>query len=166
MTTAAPGRSAPATSSSTAGRPATNPTPRSTPAEQAPGASAEPSPASPIVGPSGAQVILVSGAKATFEASFDPDGARLAIWVGESLDEKVGRLHLLVLDPATGAVASRSPLQGGAPALRRFSIDKGRLAWVTPRGQDGQESAVQVLGWKGDDFGEIETEPASDLYLP
>lgn len=123
-----------------------------------------PSPA-PILGPSGSQVILVSGAKATFEARFDPTGERLAIWVGETLDEEVGRLHLLGLDRATGAVVDVSPLRG-EPALRRFSIDKGRLAWVTPRGQDGRESTVQVLGWKGDEFGEIETEPGSDLYLP
>jgi hypothetical protein len=129
-----------------------------------PGESVEPSPA-PILGPSGAQVILVSGAKATFEVSFDPNGERLAIWVGEALDEEVGRLHLLTLDRETGTVAEGSPLRGEA-ALRRFSIDKGRLAWVTPRGQDGKESTVQVLGWKGDNFGEIETEPGSDLYLP
>ena len=133
------------------------------PASNEPGASPEPTP--PILGPSGDQEILVPGAKATFEASFDPDGARLVVWVGEALDEEVGRLHLLVLDPDTGAVKRASPLQG-EPALRRFAIDDGRLAWVTPRGQDGKESIVQVLGWKGDEFGEIETEPGSDLYLP
>lgn len=131
----------------------------------APGATADPSPAPPIVGPSGEQVIIVPGPKATFEAGFDPDGARLAIWVGEALDEEVGRLNLLVLDPATGVVQRGSPLQSEA-ALRRFAIDDGRLAWVTPRGQDGRASIVQVLGWKGDEFGEIETEPGSDLYLP
>jgi hypothetical protein len=53
----------------------------------------------------------------------------------------------------------------GTPALSRFSIDDGRLAWVTPSGQDGQESSVQVLGWKGDDFGEIQTIPARDLFI-
>lgn len=131
------------------------------------GANASPVPsgsAAPI-GPAGVQTTLVPGAKATFEASFDPEGARLAIWYSEGVDQEVGRLHLLVLDPETGAIAGKSPLQNEA-ALRRFTIDKGRLAWVTPRGQNGRESLVQVLGWKGDDFGEIETEPASDLYLP
>jgi hypothetical protein len=138
------------------------------PREEEPGASpssARPAPSAPPLGPAGSQSIVVPGVKATFEARFDPDGERLAIWVGEALDEEVGRLHLLVLDPETGEVAEGSPLQG-EPALRRFSIDKGLLAWVTPRGQDGRESIVQVLGWKGDEFGEIETEPGSDLYLP
>jgi len=128
-------------------------------------ASDAPSPAPAPLGPAGLATTLVPGAKATFEASFDPDGARLAIWYSENLEEAVGRLHLLVIDPATGTVDSDSPLQGAA-ALRRFTIDTGRLAWVTPSGQNGKESLVQVLGWKGDDFGEIETEPASDLYLP
>ena len=134
-------------------------------AEPGPSASAEPAPSAPPLGPAGSQAIVVPGVKATFEARFDPDGERLAIWIGEALDEEVGRLHLLVLDPETGAVAEDSPLQGVA-ALRRFSIDQGRLAWVTPRGQDGRESTVLVLGWRGDDFGEIEPDSASDLYLP
>ena len=134
------------------------------PESRGPSASAGPAPSAPL-GPAGSQVIVVPGVKASFEARFDPRGERLAIWVGEALDEEVGRLHLLVIDPDTGEVAEGSPLQG-EPALRRFSIDKGLLAWVTPRGQDGRESIVQVLGWKGDEFGEIETEPGSDLYLP
>ena len=135
------------------------------PESSLPVASPGPSPSAAPLGPTGLPTVLVPGVKATFEASFDPDGERLAIWVGEALDEEVGRLHLLELDPETGAVAEGSPLQGEA-ALRRFSIDKGLLAWVTPPGQDGQESNVRVLGWKGDEFGEIETEPGSDLYLP
>jgi hypothetical protein len=135
------------------------------PESRGPSATARPSPSPSPVGPAGSQAIVVPGVKAAFEARFDPDGERLAIWVGEAPGERVGRLHLLVIDPDTGEVAEGSPLQG-EPALRRFSIDKGLLAWVTPRGQDGRESIVQVLGWKGDDFGEIETEPGPDLYLP
>jgi hypothetical protein len=77
----------------------------------------------------------------------------------------VGRLHLIVLDPGTGAINAELKPLPGAPALRRFSIDKGRLAWVSPSGQDGQESAVQVLGWSHDDFGGIQTIPARDLFI-
>ena len=53
----------------------------------------------------------------------------------------------------------------GTPALRRFSIDVNRLAWISPPGQNGQESSMQVLGWDGDSFGEIHTEPAQDLLI-
>ena len=135
-----------------------------TPAESE-GAHASPDAALARIGPAGQLTRLVPGAKATFEAAFDPDGERIAIWYSEGLEEEVGRLHLLVIDPATGAIDDASPLEGAA-ALRRFTLEKGRIAWVTPSGQNGQESLVQVLGWKGDDFGEIETEPASDVYLP
>jgi hypothetical protein len=125
---------------------------------------AEPDATPTPVGPEGRPTPLVDGSKAAFEASFDPEGGHLAIWVGEHPGEEVGRLHLLVVDPETGVVAGDPPLQG-ARALRRFSIDTGRLAWVTPSGQDGHESAVQVLGWTDDDFGEIETQSGSDLYI-
>ena len=101
---------------------------------------------------------------ADFRAKVDRAGIHLALWIGEDLQEPVGRLHLVVIDPATGAITSQQPLPG-APALRRFSIDVNRLAWVSPPGQDGQESSLQVLGWDGDSFGEIHTEPAQDLLI-
>jgi WD40-like Beta Propeller Repeat len=118
----------------------------------------------PVVGPVGEAKPLQSGKVADFRAKFDPAGTHLALWIGENLQEPVGRLHLIVIDPATGAVSSAEPLPG-TPALRRFSIDANRLAWVTPPGQDGQESSLQVLGWDGDSFGEIHTEPAQDLLI-
>jgi hypothetical protein len=129
-------------------------------------ATADPSAApAVVVGPAGSQVAIAVGGIATFQAKFDPAGFRVAVWAADAADAEVGRLHLVVLDPDTGTVdATVAPLPG-APALRRFSIDHGRLAWVSPRGQDGQESAVQVLGWSGRDFGEIQTIPAKDLFI-
>lgn len=118
-----------------------------------------------VVGPAGTPTPLDVGDVAVFKALFDTEGTRLAIWASDDPAAEVGRLHLVVLDPATGTVdADLQPL-AGEPALRRFSIDKGRLAWVSPRGQDGQESAVQVLGWQGRNFGEIRTIPAKDLFI-
>ena len=52
------------------------------------------------------------------------------------------------------AAAAQKPL-GQVPALHGFSIAAGRLAWVTPPGQDGEESRVSVLGWSNDDFGQV-----------
>ena len=71
----------------------------------------------------------------------------------------------MVLDPTTGAIAAGPEPLAGTPALRKFSIGIGRLAWVTPSGQDGQDSTVQVLGWSSTDFGEIRSIPAKALYL-
>ncbi len=118
-----------------------------------------------VVGPAGTPTPLEVGEVAVFKARFDTEGVRLAIWASDDATAEVGRLHLVVLDPETGTVdADLQPL-AGEPALRRFSIDEGRLAWVSPSGQDGQESSVQVLGWHGRDFGEIKTLPAKDLFI-
>jgi hypothetical protein len=131
----------------------------------APDASQEPAATTPPVGPAGAPVTIAEGPTVAFSSKFDPTGTRLAVWVAQDGDTTIGRLFLHVLDPVTGAVdASIAPLPG-VPALRRFSIDTGRLAWVSPPGQDGQESSVQVLGWSHDDFGEVRTIPAKDLYI-
>ena len=129
------------------------------------GSSTEPaSTAATAMGPAGHPSPLVSGHVEEFRAKFDPDGVRLAVWVGERAGDAIGRLHLAVIDPATGAIKGNEPLPG-APALRRFSIAANRLAWVSPSGQDGQESSLQVLGWQGDSFGQIESEPAADLQI-
>jgi len=121
--------------------------------------------ATPVLGPTGSRTELVPGPLAAFRTNFDPTGSRLAVWVGDTIDGDVGRLNLVVLDRATGGIdASITPLPG-VPALRRFSIDAGRLAWVTPSGQDGQDSSVQVLGWTGNEFGEMRGIPAKQMYL-
>jgi hypothetical protein len=130
-----------------------------------PAVTADPSaPPAGLLGPAGTPVIVGTGHIAAFKAKFDPSGTRLAIWVGEQADATIGRLQLIVLNASGGIDPDVAPLRG-APALRRFSIDVGRLAWVTPSGQDGQESAVHVLGWSNFDFGEIRTVPSKDLYI-
>jgi hypothetical protein len=118
-----------------------------------------------VVGPAGDPVALDVGELGVFKALFGSEGTRLAIWAADDPSAEVGRLHLIVLDPETGTLDPDVRPLAGEPSLRRFSIDKGRLAWVSPRGQDGQESAVQVLGWKGRNFGEIQTIPAKDLFI-
>jgi len=128
------------------------------------GAGASDAPVPPI-GPAGVEIELVAGPVAAFRASFDPTGSRLAVWVGDTFDGDVGRLHMVVLDTTTGGIDSTIEPLPGVPALRRFTIDAGRLAWVSPSGQDGQDSAVQVLGWSGNEFGEVRANPAKLMYL-
>lgn len=141
----------------------TTPDPTATPEATVAAAGATDAP--PALGPIGDTVEVVPGPMAAFRSSFDPTGSRLAVWVGESIDGDVGRLHLLVIDPETGLVDPTVVPLPGVPALRRFSIDAGRLAWVSPSGQDGQDSAVQVLGWSGNEFGEMRAIPARQMYL-
>jgi hypothetical protein len=113
----------------------------------------------------GVKVAIVPGPIGAFRARFDPHGDRLAVWVAEDASAGVGRLHLLVIDPATGSVdAEHSPLKG-EPALPAFSIDEGRLAWVSPDGQDGEQSSVKILGWQDSAFGEIQTRSGTDILI-
>lgn len=117
------------------------------------------------LGPVGSVTAIVPGPTGAFRARFDRQGTRLAVWVAEQSGDEVGRLHLLVVDPATGTLgATPSPLRGET-ALSAFSIDDNRLAWVTPSGQDGQQSAVKVLGWSDTEFGEIQTKAGQGLYI-
>jgi hypothetical protein len=117
------------------------------------------------VGPVGAPMPVVEGQTGAFTSKFDPTGTRLAVWVSEEHGNSVGRLYLYVIDPATGAVDPNVAPLRGVPALQPFSLESGRLAWVSPPGQDGQDSSVQVLGWSHDDFGEIRTIPSKELFI-
>lgn len=115
--------------------------------------------------PAGEPIVLAEGPIAAFDAQFDPDGRRLGLWTLERADSEHGRLQLIVVDPELGSVDQDiKPLQG-VPALRGFSINEGRLAWVTPPGQDGHQSSVQVLAWRGRDYGHVETIPAQELLV-
>ena len=109
------------------------------------------------IGPAGHPVVLADGPIADFDAWFDPTGTRLALWVADPVDSSVGTLRLVVLDPETLQVDSTTDPLPGVAALRGVSISNGRLAWVTPPGQDGQGSHVQVLAWKAREFGQIRT---------
>jgi hypothetical protein len=123
------------------------------------------SPAAPAIGPAGTPTDLAAGPITAFDTRFDPNGTRLAVWVADTVDPSVGKLRLLVLDHATGQIdATKNPLPE-VLALKGISMDEGRLAWVTPPGQDGNQSTVQVLAWSGDDFGQIETVPGAQLTI-
>ncbi|MBI3744965.1 MAG: hypothetical protein HY264_00265 [Chloroflexi bacterium] len=118
---------------------------------------ASPGPTIVPVGPAGHPAALTSDPVTDFDAWFDPTGTRLAIWIADPADATIGTLRLEVIDPHTGLVdATAAPLPG-VSALRGVSISSGRLAWVTPPGQDGQGSHVQVLAWNGRDFGQVRT---------
>ena len=76
----------------------------------------------------------------------------------EQIKEQVGTA-ILAGDLTEGTVLP------SVRALRGFSIDEGRLAWVTPPGQNGNQSSVQVLAWSNDDFGQVQTVPGEQLTI-
>jgi len=146
---AAPGSSAAADASATA----------------QPGASESPAGGGSPVGPAGTPIELAPGPITTFEARFDPTGTRLAVWVADASDPTVGTLRLLVLDRSRGRIDPTLTPLPSVRALKGVSIDTGRLAWVTPPGQDGNQSSVQVLAWSNDAFGQVETVPGAQLTI-
>ncbi len=117
------------------------------------------------VGPAGTPIDLVAGPISAFDARFDPTGIRLAVWVADSSDPTVGTLRLVVLDRTHGEIAQDLNPLPSVSALRGFSIDSGRLAWVTPPGQNGKQSVVQVLAWSADTYGQVETQPAGQPFI-
>ena len=119
----------------------------------------------PMIGPAGHPVTIAEGPAVAFDSWFDPTGLRLAIWIADPTDPTVGTLRLIVLDPDTLQIDPSSDPLPGVAALRGVSMDKGRLAWVTPPGQDGEGSHVQVLGWHGRSFGQVRTIQADKLFV-
>jgi hypothetical protein len=142
-------------------------TPRSTPT-LAPGTSLDPLASAvptPPPGPAGSPVVLAEGLVSDFDISFDPTGTRLAVWIRDPENANVGTLRLVAIDPVTGAINPALDPLPAATALRGFSIDEGRLAWVTPPGQDGESSHVHVLAWTGDEFGQVRSVAADWLFV-
>jgi hypothetical protein len=135
-------------------------------ASATPASSATPAGSGEIrVGPAGTPVDLVVGPISAFDARFDPTGIRLAVWVADASDPTVGTLQLVVLDQAHGRIAQNLKPLPSVSALRGFSIDSGRLAWVSPPGQNGNQSVVQVLAWSADTYGQVETLPAGQPFI-
>ena len=119
----------------------------------------------PQPGPAGSPVLLAEGLVSDFDVSFDPSGTWLAVWIRDPGNANVGTLRLIAIDPVTGAIDPAVDPLPAAPALRGFSIDEGRVAWVTPPGQDGDASHVRVLAWTGDDFGEVRSVAMDRLFV-
>lgn len=149
--------------------PSLSPSPATTGSPASPDGLGSPEPSQPLVaeGPAGTPMSLAGAPVADFELRFDPSGTRLAIWIADPDDGKIGPLWLVILDPVTGGpVPTLQPLQApGVVATRGFSLQEGRLGWVTPPGQDGQPSSVHVLGWSGNEFGQVQTVPGGSLQI-
>lgn len=94
-----------------------------------------------------------------WEVRWDPTGARLAVWIGDALDPRLGRLSLLTIDQPTGRVDRADSLLLDAPALNGFSIADGRLAWASPPGQDGEGSRLLIIGWNALGAGQLDGQP-------
>ena len=100
-----------------------------------------------------------------FDVRWDESGTWVAVWTADATDPTIGRLSLLHLDPETGTLRRPEGAPTDVPALPGFSIGDGRLAWVTPHGQDAQGSRVQIVAWSGDGVGSVESVPGVDVVV-
>ena len=107
----------------------------------------------------------VSGAIGDFDVRWDETGSWLAVWIAEPADPEMGRLTLLRLDRDSGRLSRPDGAPTDVPALPGFSIGDGRLAWVTPHGQDAQGSKVQVVAWSQDGVGATESVPGEGVVV-
>ncbi len=87
------------------------------------------------------------------------------MWTADAADPSIGRLTLFHLDPETGTLRHPDGAPTDVPALPGFSIGDGRLAWVTPHGQDAEGSRVQIVAWSGDGVGSVESVPGEDVVV-
>jgi hypothetical protein len=106
-------------------------------------------------------VSLASGRLTDWDARWDETGTHLAVWIATDTASRIGDLTLYSVEPGTGRIKSLHRVA----ALAGFSIGKGRLAWATPRGQDGQGSRLQVVAWKNDAVGSIESRESSEVLV-
>ena len=113
----------------------------------------------------GRGLVIADAASAGFDVRWDEAGDWVAIWVADGADPKVGRLSLYRVDAARGELERAKDAPTDAPALPGFSIGKGRLAWATPPGQDGEGSRVQIVAWNEDGVGSIESAPGEDVVV-
>lgn len=106
-------------------------------------------------------VQLASGSVRDWDARWDETGTHLAVWIATEGDPRIGDLTLYGVDPATGKAVTLKRVA----ALAGFSIGKGRLAWATPKGQDGQGNRVQVVAWTRDSVGSVESRESTEALV-
>lgn len=103
-------------------------------------------------------VVLVEGPLVDWDARWDEHGGRLALWIADPEVAGIGELSAFSIDPSSG-VNLAEPLLADVPALPGYSIGRGRVAWATPPGQDGEGSRLLVLAWSGPDAGTVSSDP-------
>ncbi|HEX5147868.1 MAG TPA: hypothetical protein VFW02_02220, partial [Candidatus Limnocylindrales bacterium] len=96
---------------------------------------------------------------------WDDTGSWLAIWIADPVNPGLGRLSLLHFDPYTGMLDRPVGAPQDVTALEGFSIGLGRLAWVSPPGQGGEGSRIQIAAWADGQVGSIESIPVDGAIV-
>ena len=107
--------------------------------------------------------VLASGPVPDWDARWDETGSKLAVWIASREDPSTGRLSLFVIDQTTGRLDPDHVLLDEVTAAPGYSIEKGRLVWLSPTA--GGETRIEVLAWAGEDVGQVELTPGQEALI-
>ncbi len=116
-------------------------------------------------GPAADDERIVTDELGQFDIRWDETGEWVAVWIADPNDPDIGRLSLYRVDLDTGRLERSDDAPDGVAALPGFSIARGRLAWASPPGQEGEGSRIQIVAWSGEGVGSVESAPGEDLII-
>ncbi len=106
------------------------------------------------------ELSIADGRVADWDARWDPAGTKLAVWIADPNDPRVGSLSLYKVNTFDGSVDLKKPIIDSRRATAGFSISNGKLVWAEPAGDgSGANDRILVLAWTDDAVGTIETVP-------
>ena len=105
------------------------------------------------------ETAIANGRIADWDARWDPTGTKLAVWIADPSDPRVGKLSLYKVDSFNGLVDLKKPLLDGQRATAGFAISNGKLVWAEPAADSGGKDRILVLAWTDQGVGTVETLP-------
>ena len=103
---------------------------------------------------------IADGRIPDWDARWDPTGTKLAVWIADDSDPRVGTLRLYSVQPFDAGVDLNKPLLESHRATAGFSISDGKLVWAEPAaGGSGGKDRILVLAWTDHGVGTVETLP-------
>jgi hypothetical protein len=106
------------------------------------------------------ETVIANGRIADWDARWDPSGTKLAVWIADPDNPRVGSLSLYSVAPFDGRVDLKKPLLDAQRATAGFSISNGKLVWAEPAGDgQGTNDRILVLAWTDQGVGTVETVP-------
>jgi hypothetical protein len=104
------------------------------------------------------QQVITTGPIGDVDVRWDPSGTRVGIWIGEPDGARAGRLSVYaVRRDADGTLRPAEPLLVGIAALPGFSMNGGRVAWVSPPDEAGNGGHIEVMAWSDGGVGSVES---------
>jgi hypothetical protein len=103
---------------------------------------------------------IAEGRIPDWDARWDPTGTKLAVWIADKNDPRVGTLSLYDVASFDAQVDLRKPVLDSRRATAGFSISNGKLVWAEPSTDgSGGKDRILVLAWTDQGVGTVETLP-------